>query len=686
MTTIEFRKAYWQHGVDLSKNTDSKGNHTGNCPFCGSLKKFSVNGEDGRYRCWKCGETGNLYTFLKRIYEEGKENTSSEDYKALKKLKPGLMWTVLKSLGYVLNPLTNRWSIPVFSRDGKSLLGLRYWCPVEKGHVSATYSTKAHFLGLDRLNPTGPIFIAEGDWDYPALHWLLEEGQYPKPWSVLGKPGAGVFPLDDLDWGGREVYLCDDNDLAGRQGLTIAGNKLTNSKSPPKSIKVVKWLKDLPEGYDLRDFCRDNAKTPKAGLQSLLNLCEDFATSGVKTIKRIRRESIEEVIEDFREAKILVDQSFADTLAICLATAFSVRIPGDPIWLLVVAPPSSGKTTLLESFLGTDQYCKAISKFTSQTLISGLRGPDGRDLSLLPELNGLVVVIKDYTTIKRLPATTQEELYGILRDIYDGHTCVIYGNGQRREFENINFSIIAGVTDIIHGDSRATLGERFLKVNLLGEHFDQEGLIRAAIRGNEDKASRTEAIQRSVLGFLDRSITQEDLPDLSGYHETRLAALAQIVAALRATVERGREGILYRPRAEIGGRLAVQLTRLAKCLCFVFRKETIDSEVFRLVQKVALDSATEFNLEVVQVLANSKVPLTADTIGEKLSLAGRTVRYKLDDLLELRVVTHDRSSNNRGIGRNVRLWSLSDRMRHLWDTAFMNSKEAKILRRKVVDL
>jgi len=63
-----------------------------------------------------------------------------------------------------------------------------------------------------------------------------------------------------------------------------------------------------------------------------------------------------------------------DTQAIdiIMATAISICLPGDPVWLFLVGPAGSWKTELLRSFKG--EYIYSISTLTPQTFISGLKG------------------------------------------------------------------------------------------------------------------------------------------------------------------------------------------------------------------------------------------------------------------------------------------------------------------------
>ena len=61
---------------------------------------------------------------------------------------------------------------------------------------------------------------------------------------------------------------------------------------------------------------------------------------------------------------------------VVLATAFSNWIHGDPVWLLIVAPPSSGKSAFISALSGIDQVYP-LSKLTARTFVSGLKVEKG---------------------------------------------------------------------------------------------------------------------------------------------------------------------------------------------------------------------------------------------------------------------------------------------------------------------
>src|SRR5262249_49304216 len=135
-----------------------------------------------------------------------------------------------------------------------------------------------------------------------------------------------------------------------------------------------------------------------------------------------------------------------------------------PIWLQLIGPPSGGKTELLFAL----QKCKQtilLSHFTPAALISGYREPPQerkdetaedepgdeseepveKDYSLLPQLNGMVVIIKDLSVILSMPAETRAQLLGLLRDAYDGYASRAMGNCDVKGYHS-KFNLLAGMT------------------------------------------------------------------------------------------------------------------------------------------------------------------------------------------------------------------------------------------------
>jgi hypothetical protein len=107
-----------------------------------------------------------------------------------------------------------------------------------------------------------------------------------------------------------------------------------------------------------------------------------------------------------------------------LAAAVANRTPGDPVWLMLVGAPSSGKTELLyplERLSGVHMH----ATITVPGLLSGTKPSEadsGATGGLLRAIgpNG-TLVLKDFTSILSMNEKARTELLGALREIYDGH-------------------------------------------------------------------------------------------------------------------------------------------------------------------------------------------------------------------------------------------------------------------------
>lgn len=97
--------------------------------------------------------------------------------------------------------------------------------------------------------------------------------------------------------------------------------------------------------------------------------------------------ALEAVIATARRLLYLPDPA---PLLLVLAAAAANRMTGDPAWLLLVGPPSSGKTELLMALAKLPEAI-TVSTFTEAGLLSGARSRDGSGTGGLLRAKELVV-------------------------------------------------------------------------------------------------------------------------------------------------------------------------------------------------------------------------------------------------------------------------------------------------------
>jgi hypothetical protein len=103
---------------------------------------------------------------------------------------------------------------------------------------------------------------------------------------------------------------------------------------------------------------------------------------------------LSKVKEAVRPWLFLEDEGIIDVMC---ATVIANQFRTDPLWMILIGPPSHAKTELLRALDGHPS-AYFLSNLTPATLVSG-KPKKGPDPSLLPKLNDKTLVMKDFTTI-----------------------------------------------------------------------------------------------------------------------------------------------------------------------------------------------------------------------------------------------------------------------------------------------
>jgi hypothetical protein len=356
------------------------------------------------------------------------------------------------------------------------------------------------------------------------------------------------------------------------------------------------------------------------------------------------RRSLDQLHEPFQHHLYLTDLVAVDVAAAC---EIAHRGTGDPLWLLFISPPSSGKTEILQS-LGDCSGVYRLSSLTGQTFASGFKG---RSSSLLHRLddNGLsFLVLKDFTTVLTLHRDARSEILGALREIYDGEFTKEFGNGTSVSWSG-RLGFVAGVTPVIdrHHQVLAVLGQRFLSLRLPSEDRDTITRRALAARGNEKamRADLREAMSSFLAGVDPASgVLSEDATE-------EIVAVARYSTQARTGVERdgySRE-ILVVPELEVPTRFAKAAAALASALVGMGYTERHALDV---VARVGRDSAPQVRVIVLEQLTCEPEVSTPD-LSTATNLPLSTVKSVVEDLTAIGLV------QRLGSGSGLR-WSLTD--------------------------
>lgn len=640
-------RIYKELGFLPKQQNDSES--LGDCVFCGKTNKLSVNINNGLYRCFSavCGKEGNATQFLWDWWSLQKEENESEGYASWKEHEKerGIPIQIMLDCGIVM--WDDHLYIPIFNQGGTEILNLMRFQPENpKVKIKGLHGVDRFLWGLQFYHEQNKTnYLCEGEWDGIAL-WGQLQGSGGSGFNVFAAPGANIFKDDFCPlFKGKSNKVIFDNDAEGEKGTEKFLKKCGPSS---KEVKVIKWLPKFPIKFDIRDFFK--AGGDLAGLEEMLEPPTgntlgktNAAGQNIPTMEfpvlDENRPSFDSVLEKYKKW-LFMTEDLEKAIRLAFTTVIANQIPGDPLWLYIVGPPSSGKTEILNS-IGEVEGCVMASSITAQTLISGFPGEGEKDPSLIPKLIGKVFVLKDFTEILKMNSAAKDKIYSQLRGAYDGRVEDRFGNSVGLRSYVGHFGMLAGVTPAIFSDSNATLGERFLLFHLFKTKagVSIEELILGALENVGDEVQMRSDLIGAAKSFLEYKLSREQIPELDRDYLLRIIGVAQIVAMLRATVDRHqfKGTVNYRPQEELGTRIAKQLKKLMLSAGCLHYPPKAGKDEYDLAVRVALDSCIGFNLEILFELIFHPGQDSMQ-LAENLGIPLQTLRDHLEDLLMLNCI------------------------------------------------
>ena len=520
----------------------------------------------------------------------------------------------------------------LFRDAGVKILGYK----VHKGpHLKADGTKAGKGEGIKaQLYPrfhleADPVWIVAGE---PDVWRLVVEGVQ----AITGTAGEGTWkPEWTAHFKGRDVVVVYDNDSPGRQGQEKLVKEL---KGLARRLRVVQWPEGLPEGYDVTDWLQ--AGKPLADLP----LVEVH-------VERKTLQEAKQVIARWLQLSPGEDLVIDVVLGAVVANRFS----GDPVWILFVGPPGIIKTEILRT-LAEWREIYMLSTLTPSTLISGFVQRDGEDPSLLPKLNGLVMIIKDFTAILDMHREARQQILGDLRDAFDGQMSKAFGSEAGTRSYKSKFGILAAVTPAIDKYSSVgqQLGERFLKLRI--KSSDTRSRIRRAMQNSGQEEQMRAELAAAVEGvLLSCEVDDEKAVSIEDQVIEKLVDLADCLAVLRSAVARdgSSKAIEYIPEPEVGTRLVKQFAKLARGMAAIRGKPAVDEDEYRLIRRIARNTLPSKRCELVRTIYNLFADgfLSTQEIADPMNMPTDTAKLALEDLWLLQVV------ERRGTGKFA--WRMS---------------------------
>jgi hypothetical protein len=387
-----------------------------------------------------------------------------------------------------------------------------------------------------------------------------------------------------------------------------------------------------------------------------------------------RKRSLEEVIAVFDTWLVLRDHS---PIYAALGAVAANLLPGDPVWLGIIAPPSSAKTEILNSLLRLP-FAVPAATLTPAALLSGVpkrqrdKSAKGGILRQIGEFG--VLVLKDFGSILSMRPEAKAEILAALREIYDGAWTRHLGtDGGRTLHWEGKLGLIFGATEAYddHYSVIGSLGDRFLLCRLnascggqLRKALDHTGAANTTMR-----AQLTEAVAELFAAEL------HEPPKLSDAEFQRLDDVVSLVIRLRAHVSRDRfsREIESVHGAEGPGRMGLSLERLFAGLNAIGLSR---AEALFIVEDVALNSTPPIRRHAFETLTGT--PIETRVVAKALRLPTTTARRALEELAAHGLATRTRGHGEDGEEKKggADLWALDPEWTN-WATKWQATANGK---------
>jgi len=369
--------------------------------------------------------------------------------------------------------------------------------------------------------------------------------------------------------------------------------------------------------------------------------------------------TLEDVHKRFQQWVPAID---SEVLDVVLASACDREIPGDPIWLYLIAAPGCLKTEIVHALRGWK--IQFIDKLTRNTLISGYESKTGVKVrGIMPKLDGKVLLIRDFTLLLEMDRRERNEIFAQLRVAYDGELTYGYGVLPEPVTVKASFGLIAAVTPVVdlYTTAQSLLGERFLKIRTKQDRADS---VERSRRNQGSETQMRRELNEATLAFL-TNVTFDRIPELTDEQNRSIDAIAEFVAFARTVVRYwipeggGAPQTDLEPCPEYATRVVKQLVKLLKLVAIIRQHDAITPEDMGTIYRIACDTLIPRRINVLRALYNGG-PSDENEIVEWTEMARQPIRTALEELELINLVREDSQGK----------YALTDQFRQTMETGF----------------
>lgn len=340
---------------------------------------------------------------------------------------------------------------------------------------------------------------------------------------------------------------------------------------------------------------------------------------------------LKDIHKAFKETLHIEDEDRIDAL---LAVVLSQKLDTIPLWIIFVGGSGDAKSASSNAVIASQFY--VLHKINSKSLVNGMKNkkkfPD-----LAPKLDKKILLIPDMAQILQLHPNEKAEVWGQLRDLYDGNAGRECG-GTSTRYSNLRVTLIANSTPAI--DSQILihqgLGTRELIYRTKGNRQQDELMEKCLDNSMKIKRLTTE-LNAKVVPFM-HNLEFKDV-ELTHKVKDELKILSLFISRMRVTAEYDYSNELRNfVYPEEPTRVIQQLSIFYKCLKSL-DKDYSDETAFRILWHIARSCASPMRIRVfTYMLENKDKQFTDRELSAGCGLGRNTIKRECSVLEALDLV------------------------------------------------
>lgn len=311
------------------------------------------------------------------------------------------------------------------------------------------------------------------------------------------------------------------------------------------------------------------------------------------------------------------------------------------------------KTEQLMALDDNDNKTKIIHKFTDKTLVNGHKDKS-KHPDLAPKLHQKLILIPDMAEILQLQPSMKNQVWGQLRNLFDGFAGTQSGMGTDIQYKGIRVTLIGASTPAIDDQIliHQSLGTRelFYRPKKI---VDVTTLMEMVWKNEEIERLMRENIKTVCQNFIkNREIMPNDIisTDIKIQIEKMAAWLCDMRAS--ASVDSYSGELRGDVHPEKPTRVLKQLKRIYICLKSLDDNYP-DQKALKILKEIVESSADQIRLNILDLFKKTKTSeniLTTSQVADKLRIGKKTAKTELSILWNLGLLNRniEEALNSRG--------------------------------------